>query len=241
MTITTSRVERFDANGRPEWDPFEVTDVDRAEHEAVVADLSAHPHVFHHVKFGADETDDYDRKSAPEDLFTPEQLAILKDPPTKPHDEAFLKFCTARQCKPGPDSIDMVAAIAALNALPHEQEWTGNSVSDALAVIRGRIRREVGLHQGNCISSKVADTDDTHTVAVDIDHRVLVVETTTPSHHHLYIDVPMPWVAYCNLLKAMSEAGIIEPGYYAAAVRREATHLRLPWVRKEPVVPAVAG
>lgn len=71
-----------------------------------------------------------------------------------------------------------------------------------------------------------------HTVAIDVDHPVRVLPSTTPGHFHLLIDVPMPWWRYRRLLRALMKAGIIEPGYYSASVRRGATFLRLPWVRK---------
>jgi len=74
--------------------------------------------------------------------------------------------------------------------------------------------------------------ENMHTVAIDIDHEVKVIGSSTEGHYHLLIDVPMPWWKYRRLLKAMKVAGIIEPGYYAAAVGRRATFLRLPWVKK---------
>lgn len=84
----------------------------------------------------------------------------------------------------------------------------------------------------NTIGSPIVGRPGMHTVLVDIDHPVRVVQSSTPGHYHLYIDVPMPWWRYRKLLRAMSRAGLVEPGYYQAAVRRRATYLRLPWTRK---------
>jgi len=72
-----------------------------------------------------------------------------------------------------------------------------------------------------------------HTVALDVDWPVRAIPSSTPGHYHLWIDCPpMPWWRYRRLLRALKQAGVIEPGYYSAAVARRATHLRLPWVRK---------
>lgn len=72
-----------------------------------------------------------------------------------------------------------------------------------------------------------------HTVAIDVDWPVRAIPSSTPGHYHLWIDCPpMPWWRYRRLLRALKQAGVIEPGYYSAAVARRATHLRLPWVRK---------
>jgi hypothetical protein len=72
-----------------------------------------------------------------------------------------------------------------------------------------------------------------HRLVIDIDHRVKVVESTTPGHFHLYIDVPMGWDRALGVLTAMADAGVVEPGYVAASEARGYTAVRLPWVRKE--------
>ena len=71
-----------------------------------------------------------------------------------------------------------------------------------------------------------------HTVMLDLDVEARLLPSSTPGHYHLYIDVPMPWRKYKRLLKTLAHVGIIEPGYYRAAAQRQATFLRLPWIRK---------
>jgi hypothetical protein len=72
-----------------------------------------------------------------------------------------------------------------------------------------------------------------HRLVIDIDHRVKAVESTTPGHFHLYIDVPMNWHDQAlPLLHALADAGVVEPGYVGASERRGYTAVRLPWVRK---------
>lgn len=213
-----------------EWDPFEVDPAERAAHERRVAELSRWEHVYHHVRFGDDEVDDYDYKSEGKQLLSPQELDVL------------------RQFRTGdiPENVNYVTWIhqrhlecaAELNALPERTiEWTGDLVMAALQNIAAAVRRRVQLHQANCISSRLADSpgdgpDAMHTVMLDIDHPVRVVESSTPGHYHLYIDVPISWDKYEPLLRALASAGVIEEGYYGASARREATHLRLPWVAK---------
>jgi hypothetical protein len=72
----------------------------------------------------------------------------------------------------------------------------------------------------------------THTLMLDLDYQVTLVQSTTAGHHHLYADVPMTWKQYKGVLKAMAAAGLIEQGYYRAALRQGFTALRPPWVEK---------
>jgi hypothetical protein len=80
-----------------------------------------------------------------------------------------------------------------------------------------------------------------HRLVIDIDHRIKVVESTTPGHFHLYIDVPMSWDRALGVLTAMADAGVVEPGYVAASKARGYTAVRLPWVRKEARRRAAVG
>lgn len=77
-----------------------------------------------------------------------------------------------------------------------------------------------------------------HSIMLDIDYQVAVVETSTTGHHHLYIDKAVNWRQYKRLLRAMKDCGVIESGYYTSSVSRRATHLRPPWVRKSDPVEA---
>lgn len=71
-----------------------------------------------------------------------------------------------------------------------------------------------------------------HTVMLDIDFPVRVVPSSSPGHYHLYIDHAVEHDKYFALLEALVGAGILEPGYVEASRARGATHLRLPWVKK---------
>jgi hypothetical protein len=73
----------------------------------------------------------------------------------------------------------------------------------------------------------------THTLMLDLDYPVVLMPSTTAGHYHLYADVPMTWTRYKAVLKAMAAAGLIEQGYYRAALRQGSTMLRPPWVEKK--------
>lgn len=91
----------------------------------------------------------------------------------------------------------------------------------------------------NLVTSELAD--GRHAVTLDIDHQVTVVPSSTPGHFHLYIDVPMDWDTYTELLMVMAKAGIIGPGYVDHSVNRGATALRMPWINKDTAPPLMFG
>lgn len=96
------------------------------------------------------------------------------------------------------------------------------------------------LDQANLITSIVSDGAISllgghftqHKVVIDVDMPAQLIESSTPGHFHLLIDKAMSWDQYIHLLQALVNAGIVEPGYLAAAERRGHTAVRLPWVRK---------
>jgi hypothetical protein len=73
-----------------------------------------------------------------------------------------------------------------------------------------------------------------HAPILDIDHHCHLVESSTPGHYHLYIDVPITWEKYAVLLIALKVAGVLQEGYTDLSILRGSTHLRKPNVHKEP-------
>ena len=71
--------------------------------------------------------------------------------------------------------------------------------------------------KANVITSMIADDLLRHKVVIDLDLPAKLVPSSTPGHFHLYIDHAMEAEAYFKLLRALSEAGIIEEGYYTAS------------------------
>lgn len=68
-----------------------------------------------------------------------------------------------------------------------------------------------------------------------------LVQSSTPGHAHYYAESLMPWPAYARLLTALDEAGVLEKGYVEASLRRKATFLRPPGVRKGEEPKGAAG
>lgn len=72
-----------------------------------------------------------------------------------------------------------------------------------------------------------------HKVVIDLDHDAKLVPSSTPGHHHLFIDKPMSWDNYVRLLCVLAEVGLVEPGYVSASIDRGHTSVRLPHVKRD--------
>jgi hypothetical protein len=94
------------------------------------------------------------------------------------------------------------------------------------------------LHESNSIGSRVISSDRyighyvAHKPVLDLDMDVLVLPSSTPGHHHLYIDRAMPWNEYSLLLNVLAHVGILQDGYVRASHHRSESFLRTPWTRK---------
>lgn len=98
----------------------------------------------------------------------------------------------------------------------------------------GEDRHEVeSAVDANVVSSeRIGFGGQYHAVLLDLDVPAFLVPSSTPGHSHLYIDVTIGQEQYFSLLKALADAGVIEPGYAGASIEKGATFLRLPWVKK---------
>lgn len=75
-----------------------------------------------------------------------------------------------------------------------------------------------------------------HIVVLDIDHQAHLVDSSTPGHSHLYVEIPpVSWTDYVAFLEAAAKIGLVEPGYVEASKRRGHTDVRLPWIKKGDV------
>lgn len=143
--------------------------------------------------------------------------------------------------------------LALLNRLTtFRVDWTKargkhdpNDVADYEPMID---REEADLELANIVSSLIklpkdftADPNDRrHVLAIDLDVPAHLIPSSTPGHHHLYVEVPkgIPHHRYMALLSALADAGIIEKGYAEVSIARGHSDLRLPWVRKDDQIPA---
>lgn len=73
---------------------------------------------------------------------------------------------------------------------------------------------------------------DLHAPVIDLDRPHRYVASSTPGHGHLYLDTPMTWDQYVDILKALAAAGVIEDGFYENTLRRGAGFVRRPGVAK---------
>jgi hypothetical protein len=73
-----------------------------------------------------------------------------------------------------------------------------------------------------------------HAVLLDLDYPAHLIESSTPGHFHLYLDVPngVPHKDYMELLDLLARCGVIERGYADVSIARGHSDLRLPWVHK---------
>lgn len=96
---------------------------------------------------------------------------------------------------------------------------------------------DVDLDVSNLCTSRVRGLDKNadmlHRVVLDIDMEAALIPSSTPGHYHLILDHNIPWPKYIKLLAALADAGIIQKGYYAAAVTNGYTAIRPPWIKKD--------
>lgn len=83
---------------------------------------------------------------------------------------------------------------------------------------------EVAPEAANLISSLCGD--GMHAPVIDFDIPIEVYPSSQLGHHHLYINKKITWIQYKNILAALWEAGLIENGYYQAALQQIATYVR---------------
>lgn len=69
-------------------------------------------------------------------------------------------------------------------------------------------------------------------LAVPID----VVPSSTPGHHHVYLDIEMKWRDYRRLCKRMQKAGLLEREFVKASFRRRMTMLFKPGLTKRQLI-----
>lgn len=97
---------------------------------------------------------------------------------------------------------------------------------------------KVKKDQANLVSSNVPGKEGVHAPVLDLDLPAKLVPSSTPGHHHLYIDIEVEQDKYWNLLDALADCGIIERGYANASKRKGGTFVRVPgvikpWVKKK--------
>lgn len=93
--------------------------------------------------------------------------------------------------------------------------------------------RHVTAESDANLVSSATGVGDFHMPVLDIDRiPVRLVPSSTPGNYHLYIDYPIRWEDYAELLDLLARIGILEPGYVNASKARQMTFVRKPGVAK---------
>lgn len=101
---------------------------------------------------------------------------------------------------------------------------------DSKRVSTGELVQNV--YDSNLVSSKVKGNRYMHRPMLDLDFPCTLVESSTPGHYHLYMDIQIDWEAYKEALVGLYRAGILEEGFYKLALSRGMTMLRRPGIKK---------
>lgn len=72
------------------------------------------------------------------------------------------------------------------------------------------------------------DWETMHLPVIDIDYQAHLVPSRTPGHYHLYLERPISWGKYKNVLRALADAGLIERGYCEASISAKQSFARVP-------------
>lgn len=84
----------------------------------------------------------------------------------------------------------------------------------------------------NLISSRIDEKGKIHKPILDLDIPIRLEPSSTPGHHHLYIDVDVSWPRYAAMLTGLYLAGVIEMGFWVWSLRRKGTFVRKPGIKK---------
>lgn len=100
---------------------------------------------------------------------------------------------------------------------------------------RREVTTEVDANLIGSLSREVSTDDEgwgkIHRPVLDIDFPAELVPSKTEGHYHLYLDKDIPWPKYKKLLRALSEAGIIQYGYAEASIAAGQSFVRVPSLR----------
>jgi hypothetical protein len=90
--------------------------------------------------------------------------------------------------------------------------------------------------EANLVGSAVGGLPESenalHLPTLDLDVPAHLIESSTPGHTHLYIDVPMTTKEYFRLLDVLADCRILERKYVEWSKSRGQSFLRRPGVKK---------
>ncbi|TCC19928.1 hypothetical protein [Kribbella sindirgiensis] len=143
------------------------------------------------------------------------------------------------------DHMEELNQVARLSAYQHQYHKANLDRDSGEFDTEPDERPVTDLCEANVIASTLLGTSGEptgyHTVALDIDHPVRAIASSTPGNYHLYIDLPLVWEDYVKVIEVLAEVGLIQDGYAQASIARGHTDLRLPWIKKTTPVYNQAG
>lgn len=101
---------------------------------------------------------------------------------------------------------------------------------DAAEYVRKEPVPEGDLESAELIGSQIKND---HWAVIDVDVPIHIEPSTTPGHFHLYIQEPLGWGNYQELLEALRFVRLVEHGYVEATKSHGQSFVRLPWIKKE--------
>ncbi len=68
---------------------------------------------------------------------------------------------------------------------------------------------------------------------IDVQVPIRLAPSCTPGHHHLFVEMEMPWAGYLDLCRVLHGAGLIEEAFFNLAQRWKKTMLWKPGIKEE--------
>lgn len=131
--------------------------------------------------------------------------------------------------------LDHGAIVKHLRKGGHELSlYSGNRTDWSLKAIHnilgGEVSTKKSFRQPAILGRKAT------ALVIETHADLALIPSSTPDHHHLILDVNLPWSSFSNLLYLLESYQIIEYGYRKASIDKGYTTIRVPWVKKKALV-----
>ena len=112
--------------------------------------------------------------------------------------------------------------------------WYKETLNDSSEDFDKAVGLRSEMDRANLITSQLGSDENSnmHAPVLDLDFYAHVEPSSTPGHFHLFLDKAMKWQDYQRFLVTLASFDIIEQGFMQASIDREASAVRLPWVKK---------
>lgn len=100
-----------------------------------------------------------------------------------------------------------------------------------LAQDRHRVVSDLDGPPANLLSSKTKE--GTHLPIIDLDFDHSIEASSTGHHHHLYLNVEIPYWRWVLLMWGLYMGRVIELGYFVWSIRRGQNFVRIPGTEKQ--------